>query len=379
MAQTTPALSTNVPLSEEQYSGTTVTRPGFNRDPRILRNIVTSEAAKRNCKAIEFGMWVDDNKILTMALGNSMTDVPALTTMHYRIGGIAETFMSTLLLMLVKQHRIDLDWTIGRWFPGLLAADQVTFRMLVANTAGYIDYVAVPDFVNLQESQPFRAFTDDELINYSVRDGKMNFLPSTNQRYSHTDNVILGQAIERATGRSIKQLYNENLFGPLGLENTYFPIDQNIKDPVLHAFTSERSVKDHPFYEDCTYWNPSWGSTPGLPISNLDDLSKWGPILGTGRLLTPELFREQIAPTSVGKGTNKPDAYFAFGFVVTNGWIVQNPAVNGYSGAFGYSMPHGVTVTLAATKSETSTTDFAAFEILREVVKYVTPDSPIAF
>ena len=82
-------------------------------------------------------------------------------------------------------------------------------------------------------------------------------------------------------------------------------------------------MKDCPFYEDFTYWNPSWGSTPGLPISNLSD--------------------------------------------------------NSYSGAFAYSMPHGVTITLAATKSETSTTDFAAFEILREVVKYVTPDSPIAF
>jgi D-alanyl-D-alanine carboxypeptidase len=377
MAQITPTLSTNVPLSEQQYS--VVTRPGFNRDPRILRDIVTSEAAKRNCKAIEFGMWVDDNKILTMALGDSMTDVPALTTMHYRIGGIAETFMSTLLLILVKQHRIDLDWTIGRWFPGLLAADQVTFRMLVANTAGYIDYVAVPDFNALQESQPFRAFTDDELINYSVRDGKMNFPPGTSQAYSHTDNVILGQAIERATGKSIKQLYNENLFVPLGMNDTYFPINQNIRNPVLHAFTSERSVKDHPFYEDCTYWNPSWGSTPGLPISDLDDVGKWGPILGTGRLLTPELFREQIAPTSAHLGNNKPDAYFAFGFVVSNGWIVQNPAINGYSGAFAYSMPHGVTITLAATKSETSTTDFAAFEILREVVNYVTPDSPIAF
>ena len=377
MAQITP--STNVPLSQQPDSGAIAARPGFNSDPRILRDIVTSEAAKRNSKAIEFGMWVDNSKILTMALGDSMTNVPALTTMHYRIGGIAETFMSTLLLILVKQHRIDLDWTIGRWFPGLLAADQVTFRMLVADTAGYIDYVVVPDFVALQESQPFRAFTDDELINYSVRDNKMNFPPGTSQAYSHTDNVILGQAIERATGRSIKQLYNENLFVPLGMKDTYFPINQNIRNPVLHAFTSERSMKGCPFYEDCTYWNPSWGSTPGLPISNLSDIGKWGPILGTGRLLTPELFREQIAPTSVGKGTNRPDVYFAFGFVVTNGWIVQNPAINGYSGAFAYSMPHGVTITLAATKSETSTTDFAAFEILREVVKYVTPDSPIAF
>jgi hypothetical protein len=34
----------------------------------------------------------------------------------------------------------------------------------------------------------------------------MNFAPGTSQQYSHTDNVILGQAIERATGESIKRL-----------------------------------------------------------------------------------------------------------------------------------------------------------------------------
>jgi len=101
-----------------------------------------------------------------MALGESMTGVPARTNMHYRIGGIAETFMSTLLLMLVKQHRIALDKPILPWFPGLLGADKVTPRMLVANTAGYIDYVYVTDFSDLQEAQPFRAFTDDELIQY---------------------------------------------------------------------------------------------------------------------------------------------------------------------------------------------------------------------
>ena len=28
---------------------------------------------------------------------------------------------------------------------------------------------------------------------------------------------------------------------------------------------------------------------------------------------------QQIAPTSAGKGTNKPDLYFAYGFVVANG------------------------------------------------------------
>ena len=113
--------------------------PPPNADPDRLRAIVQAEAQKAGTKAVLFGMWVKDKEILTTALGHSMTTVPATTDMHYRIGGIAETFMSTLLLMLVEQGRISPDDKISRWFPNLLAADQVTVRMLIANTAGYVD------------------------------------------------------------------------------------------------------------------------------------------------------------------------------------------------------------------------------------------------
>ena len=357
---------------EQAAMGQDVPPPNTDRDR--LRAIVQDEAQKDGTKAVEFGMWVGDREVLTTALGHSMTTVPATTDMHYRIGGIAETFMSTLLLMLEEQGRINLDEKISRWFPHLLGADKVTPRMLVANTAGYIDYVTVEDFLKLQLAEPFRTFTDEELINYSVRDGMMNFAPGTSQQYSHTDNVILGQVIQRATNESMKELYEKNIFGPLGMKDTQFPIDQEIQRPVLHAFTSDRRV-----YEDCTYYNPSWGSTPGLPTSNLHDVGKWGPILGTGRLISPAHFQEQIAPTSVGKGKNRPDLYFAYGFVVANGWIVQNPSINGYSGAFGYNLATGVTIVVGATKGETSTTDGSAFDIFRQVVNYVTPASPINF
>jgi D-alanyl-D-alanine carboxypeptidase len=352
----------------------TASGPPPNMDPDRVRAIVQAEAEKAGSKAVLFGMWVKDREILTMALGHSMTTVPATTEMHYRIGGIAETFMSTLLFMLVEQGRISLDDKISRWFPNLLSADEVTVRMLVANSAGYIDYVKVDDFLKRQLAEPFRTFTDEELINYSVRDGKMNFAPGTSQQYSHTDNVILGQVIQRATGQSMKELYDQNIFGPMGMKDTQFPVNQQIQSPVLHAFTMDRK-----FYEDCTYWNPFWGSTPGLPTSNIHDVGKWGPILGTGRLISPEHFQEQTAPTSVGKGKNRPDLYFACGFIVANGWLAQNPSINGYSGAFAYNLSNGVTIVVGATKSEATTTDASAFNILREVTKYVTPATPINF
>ncbi len=254
--------------SDGPFYGTTLDQAVSppNTDPDRVRDIVEVEAKKDGTKAVEFGMWVRDREVLTTALGHSMTTVPATTDMHYRIGGIGETFMSTLLLMLEEQGRINLDEKISRWFPDLLGADQVTPRMLVANTAGYIDYVTVEDFLTLQLAEPFRTFTDEELIHYSVRDGKMNFAPGTSQLYSHTDNVILGQVIQRATRESLEELYEKNIFKPMGMRDTRFPMNQEIQRPVLHAFTMDRKV-----YEDCTYWNPSWGSTPGLPISNLHD------------------------------------------------------------------------------------------------------------
>jgi D-alanyl-D-alanine carboxypeptidase len=340
--------------------------------PSRLRAIVEAGAREAQAKAVVFGVWAGTREVLTGALGNSMTTEPATTDMHFRIGGIAETFMSTLLLMLVEQGRIRLDDTIVRWFPHLLAAHRVTVRMLVGNTAGYIDYVTVEDFVKLQSAEPFRTFTDDELINYSIRNGKMNFSPGASQQYSHTDNVILGQVIQRATGQPIKELYDKNIFGPVGMRDTQCPSGQEIQAPVLHAFTMDRQV-----YEDCTYWNPSWGSTPALATSNIHDLGKWGPILGTGRLISPAHFKEQIAPTSADKGKNRPDLYFAYGFGVVNGWIVQNPSINGYSGGFAYNLSDGVTIVVEATKSETSTTDTSAFDILRALASYVTPESQI--
>ena len=104
-----------------------------------------------------------------------------------------------------------------------------------------------------------------------------------------------------------------------------------------------------------------------------------GPDLRTERFGSPAHFREQIAPGSVGKGKNRSNLYFAYGFVVANGWLVQNPSINGYSGGFGYNLATGVTIVVETTKSETATTDASAFGILREVVKYVAPASPIDF
>lgn len=350
-------------------------RAGVNHDAATLQRILQTESAKAGTRAVIFGMWSGGREILTEAIGESTPGVPATTAMHYRIGGITETFLITLLFMLAEQGRIDLDAPISRWFPDLLAADRVTVRMLAGNTAGYLDYVHVQDWLDRLLRDPFAAFTDDELIEYSVRDGTMNYSPpGSGWAYSHTEYVILGQVVQRATGESIGELYDRHLLRPLNLQDTRLPVDAGIQAPALHAYMLDRGT-----YEDSTAWTPSWALSYGGLTSTVHDLGRWGPAFGNGVLVSAASHRQITGPGSPGQAGRSPDLYFAHGFIYANGWYLQNPDINGYGGAFAYNPSHDVTLVVVSTKDEQPVIDPAAIHILREVVRYVTPATPLNF
>jgi D-alanyl-D-alanine carboxypeptidase len=322
-------------------------------------------------KSIIAGVWKGEQEILTIALGESMTDVPADVNMHLRIGGVTETFMGTLVMMLSDQGKFKLDDKISKWLPSFLAADSVTVEMLIKNAGGYKDYVYNNDFLDLVTKEPFREFTREEIIDYAVRDGQLNFTPGTDQKYSHTEFTILANVLEKATGKTLADLYEENIFKPLGLSNTGYCFTTEIPSPVLHSYSKDRGI-----YEDATFWNPSWTRESGTIYSNLLDLGKWGPIFGKGKLLSEESLKTLMS--SYG-GLGKPDLYFASGFVVANGWSAQNPSFNGFSGAFGYQPDGEYTVVVYTTIGEDSKPDIKAFSLFQELVKIITPDKPLNF
>src|SRR2546428_64263 len=68
--------------------------------------------------------------VITKAYGQSMTGVPATTTMHFRNGAVAISYMSTLLLRLVDEHKVKLDDKVSKWLPHLRDSGRVTLRML---------------------------------------------------------------------------------------------------------------------------------------------------------------------------------------------------------------------------------------------------------
>ncbi len=346
-------------------------QPSPNLNAAAIRTQLQDLKTSSKVKALLATVRVGDQEVLTVALGDSMTNVPATPDMQVRIGGISQTFIGTVLMRLVEKGQISLDDKISKWMPDLLAADKVTVGMLISNTSGYKDYVEDPDFVDLASAEPLRAFTRQELIDYSVKDGTLNFEPGTRQQYSHTGYSILANAMEGASGQKMPELYQELVLEPLGLNHTGYSLNADLPSPVLHAFSSQRKV-----YEDSTFWDPTWTGESGPLYSNFGDLGRWLRLHGTGALLTPASFQKVIQRPAAANPTGP---YLGFGFVVANGWYAQNPSFNGYSGAYGYLPSQDITIVVFTTESTDPSSGAQAIQILKTLTQTITPTTPLTF
>jgi CubicO group peptidase (beta-lactamase class C family) len=71
--------------------------------------LVREAMTKYALNAVIVRVTVDGQEVVTAALGESMTGVPATTDMHFRNGAVAISYVSTLLLTLVDDGVLRLD------------------------------------------------------------------------------------------------------------------------------------------------------------------------------------------------------------------------------------------------------------------------------
>ncbi len=306
----------------------------------------------------------DGKEVVTAALGESMTGVPATTDMHFRNGAVAISYVATALLQLVDAGTVSLDDKVSRWLPDLPHADEVTLGQLAQMTSGYPDYVQQPAFLSTLQAEPFRAWTPQQLLEFATAK-PLIYRPGTNWNYSHTNYVILGLALEKITGKPVDVLLEEEVLQPLRLDNTRDPGTPAIQEPALHAFTAERRgyfdiAPDAPFYEESTFWNPSWTITHGaIQTTDIYDMTATAVAIGEGTLLSPESHAAQVSTGLRGFGSPVQGCATCFeqsvgysygiGVVTTGNWVLQNPMFSGFAAAEGYLASQKLAVAVAVT------------------------------
>jgi CubicO group peptidase (beta-lactamase class C family) len=326
---------------------------------------ITRDAMKQyNLKALIVQVSADGREIYTDASGESMSGVPATPSMHFRNGAMAFTYISTMLLELVDQKKVSLDDKLSKFLPNLPHADRITLKNLANMTSGYADYVYEPEVTHGIYLDPFRQWTPQELIKIGVSKPMM-FKPGTNWGYCHTNYVILGRVLEQVTHMSLAQAMRQYILDPMDLKHTQSFSTPQIPEPVLHTFSSERRSALHvpaeiPFYEESTFWNPSWTTAEGaIQTTDITDMSKSMEAVGTGKLLTKESLAAQVNPNLVGFGKADPHCpachhmseakNYGLGVVNLGPWVTQTKSFAGCGATVGYLPSKKLAVAVAIT------------------------------
>jgi D-alanyl-D-alanine carboxypeptidase len=251
-----------------------------------------------------------------------------------RVGSVTKTMTATLLLQLVQEHKVSLDATLASVLPdaskGVPNAATATLRQVANMTSGIPSYTFSASWQKAYYGKPTRQWTPTELVDV-IRGSKADFAPGKGWAYSNTNYVLLGLVIEHVTGDPIQKVFQDRLFGPLGMAHTSFPIDTNaIPSPHLRGITGQNQPAGKSV--DSTGWSPSILFTAGQVISTLDDLKIWADALFTGKGIldpaTQQLRRESIIHNIP---PNTPTEGYGIGIGDSDGWVGHDGDIPGFN------------------------------------------------
>ena len=286
-----------------------------------------------NAPGFNVGIWIPGEGEWQNSFGVADKETAEKMSLdnHFRIGSITKTFVITAVLQLVDKGDISLDDKISKYIDNVPNGDKITIRQLANMTSGLANYSEDEEWVKkVIYTKNDRNVPTSELLDVAFK-LPPTFAPGKGWHYSNTNTVLLGQVIEKVSGLSLDKYLQENIFTPLALENTSFPLDEKMPSPYAHGYTKQTLDEKE---ADATFNNPSWTNAAGQMVSTFADLKIWAKALGTGALLSEDAFKERLTWVTLPPNTAKRK--YGLGVDSNSGWINHTGSLPGYNCVVAY-------------------------------------------
>ena len=247
---------------------------------------------------------------------------------QFLLASVTKQFTAMAIMILVERGKLQLDDPLAKFCPEFPDyAKTITIRNLLYHTAGLTQYQELlvgkvdENYFRSSKSPPAaHEFTAAEALEALSRQEKLRFTPGQKFEYSDSAYVILGQIIERLTGKRYAEFLKDAIFDPLGMHDTLVVDERMQKAPRLALAYGKRNGR----WEDITYTpeNHIYGEE-GI-VSTLDDLYKWDQSLYTERLVSRAMLEIAFTPGRTNDGQEiRADRLFwasSYGF----GWFISS-------------------------------------------------------
>ena len=221
-----------------------------------------------------------------------------------RIFSMTKLITSVILMKFVEKGMFPLETPVSEFIPSFKnmrallpnaksidqteSCDTPTLHHLLTHTS-CLSYSFNP---GLLAGEMLRLGIFDRLDDINLEDATnqlsklpLSFKPGTRWEYSVSTD-LLGRVIEIVSGKTLDNVFKEEIFDPLGMQETSFKIDPKFINRFASLYSplegNSLTLIDHP--DTTPYLKPSLLSGGGGLISTIDDYMKFGEMICAGGL-----------------------------------------------------------------------------------------------
>ena len=212
-------------------------------------------------------------------LANLEHEIPIGMDTIFRIGSVSKQFTTMAIAILEEKGKLSFEDEMKVHIPDLVDyGEQVTINHMIHHYSGLGDYeyMDYPGRFKNAVGEEFRWGNEDYLTNKEFHD-LIKTLPLIRKpekkfHYSNTGYVLLALVAENASGMSLREFAEKEIFKPLGMNNSFFNDDVNL--PFKNRADAYTPIDDESNKYKINVTNLSWVGDGGV-YTSLNDFIKW--------------------------------------------------------------------------------------------------------
>jgi CubicO group peptidase (beta-lactamase class C family) len=239
-------------------------------------------------------------------IGNKTLNQSSTT---YPIASITKTFVSTSIMMLQDQGKLDIHDPVSKFIPDFPNGSKIKLYHLLTHTSGIQD-------INWKKKKYLRLFPLKGII-MEVGSNPLKFQPGAKWSYQDENYMVLGYIVEKVSGMDLHDFIQKNIFDQVQMKDSGFMTRFH---PA--PFTSIGYIKNNKQIESTKYVSVFALFGNGDIYATAYDLTKYDKALMNGRLISKKSLKEVLTPSprsSYGLGLyNKGNVVYSIGGL--GGW-----------------------------------------------------------
>ncbi len=210
-------------------------------------------------------------------MSNMEYGIPIRPSSIFHVASVSKQFAAAAIIKLSLEGKLSLNDDIRKYIPEVpYFGHTITFNHLLHHTSGLRDQWVLQGLAGWRSED---LITEKDVLEMLARQKALNFVPGDEYAYSNTGYTLLGVAVKKISGVSLRKYSDSVFFKPLGMTSTHFHSDHS---EIVPNRTSAYQKNENGIWKISIPVFDTYGATN--LFTTVEDLAKWDENFYTNKI-----------------------------------------------------------------------------------------------